>query len=80
MRGRPPVPIEVHRQRGTYRADRHGPKLQAVARPSVWLSLPPGDVQDYRCMDCDQQIVLDLYTDHVWRLRHAAESTCEGLP
>ena len=35
QRGRPPNPVELHKQRGTYRPDRHSPKPNVVLVPPV---------------------------------------------
>jgi len=72
--GRPPKPIELHRRHGTYRADRHGPKLATVApgRTAPLLAvIAPGEVQDFVCADCGEPLAIELYADGRWRRPHA---------
>jgi hypothetical protein len=76
QRGRPPKPLELHRLQGTYRPDRHGPKLTVrPTEPEVILTLPPDD-HGFVCPQCSGPLILELAIDRTWRPVHVAE--CDG--
>lgn len=82
-RGRPPKPIELHRLQGTYRKDRHGPKLAPVRPPVLRvvepiLTLTCPDDHDYHCPTCGAPIVIELLPDRRWQWHHAGETDCVG--
>jgi hypothetical protein len=82
MRGRPPKPIELHKLHGTYRPDRHGPKLSLPPKPPtpiVWaIAAFDDDGIPFVCDKCGESVDVELLNDGSWRRIHTEtrESKC----
>jgi hypothetical protein len=67
----PRIPNEVHRIRGTFREDRHGPPkpkppVVTVEGPDVIWVVEAGE-HPYGCPNCGSPLVLVLYATRQWR-------------
>lgn len=77
--GRPPKPLELHRRHGTYRPDRHGPKLPVVQAPAVLVVVEPDEAgNDLYCGACRGRLRLEVLDNRTWRAQHDEDTTCEG--
>lgn len=83
MRGRLPKPIEQHRKAGTYRADRHGPRLRAVAEvePEVVGTVSALDGTEGIVCECHGElVVVELLDNHRWRAVRVDGESCTESP
>ena len=73
--GRPPLPIEVKKARGTFRPDRQR-TLAPVPSPDVLLRV---EQDRYACPECHAFWVFEVVEDRTWRMVHPDGSAlCEG--
>jgi hypothetical protein len=62
---------------GTYRRDRHGPQLQAIAGPAVFATVTaPDGYESFVCVCHGERIVVELLDNHRWRTVRVDGSEC----